>query len=101
MKVKFTEGPAARLVEEVGRVERGETVTVSEECGKRLVSQGWKQVGKAKGKKKSSGGRKKKTAEATSDDSTSTTSSAESSGGDAANGDGGDGSGSSATEENG
>lgn len=53
MKVKFTEGPAALLLDEVGRVERGETVEVSTDVGERLLEQGWTQVGKASPKKTS------------------------------------------------
>jgi len=56
MKVKFTEGPTALTVDEVGRVERGKTVEVSEELGKQLLEQGWSRVGakKSPAKKKSS-----------------------------------------------
>lgn len=43
MKVKYTAGPRARLIE-AGRVERDEPVEVSEELGKQLIKQDWVQV---------------------------------------------------------
>ncbi len=48
MKVQFDEGPAALLVNEVGRVERGTAVEVSKELGEQLLEQGWREVGKRK-----------------------------------------------------
>lgn len=54
MKVKFTEGPAAVLIDGVGRVERGHTAEVSKETGERLLEQGWTRVGAASPKRKAS-----------------------------------------------
>jgi hypothetical protein len=44
MEVKFEKGPSALNVEEAGRVERGEVVSVSPQLGKKLVEQGWTDV---------------------------------------------------------
>jgi hypothetical protein len=54
MKVKYSDGVADVLLDEVGEVKRGETVEVSAELGKQLLEQGWEKVGgrKATPKKK-------------------------------------------------
>lgn len=44
MDVRYDEGTAAVSLADGTRVERGETVTVSEELGKQLVAQGWLQI---------------------------------------------------------
>jgi hypothetical protein len=46
MKVRYTKGAAAVLLEEVGRVKRGEWVEVSKETGERLIEQGWSSTSK-------------------------------------------------------
>jgi hypothetical protein len=45
MKVKYSDGPAAVLLDAAGReVKRGEAVEVPPETGKQLLAQGWVEV---------------------------------------------------------
>lgn len=44
MDVKYTSGPAARIVNGVGRVERGQTVKVPDEQGRKMIRGIWEQV---------------------------------------------------------
>ena len=50
MKVRYTDGPAALDLLGRGRVERGEPIEVTDERGKRLISQGWEKVDEPKHK---------------------------------------------------
>lgn len=52
MQVKYADGPAARLVDGVGRVERGATADVSDEQGAQLLKQGWQEVKSTRTKSK-------------------------------------------------
>ncbi len=59
MKVRYTEGPAAVVVDGVGEVERGKSVDVTGDLAKQLLEQGWEKASSGRKGRKGSSGRKK------------------------------------------